>query len=189
MTPPDPRVARTRAAVLDATADLLADVGFERITVDAIAERVGCARSTIYRNWEHPADVLIDGFRQLCRTHVPPDLGSLEAELTAFGHSLAVALTEEPMGRALPSLIGAAAHDDQLRTLLAEFSAERRAESLVVLERAVLRGEVATDADLEAPLVRFVSPFFMHRLVTGLPLDDAFVAAQVDACCRELGVP
>jgi hypothetical protein len=48
---------------------------------------------------------------------------------------------------------------------------------------------VAADADLEAPLVRFVAPFFMHRLVTGLPLDDAFVAAQVDACCRELAVP
>jgi AcrR family transcriptional regulator len=188
MTPPDPRVTRTRAAVLDATADLLADVGFERITVDAIAERVGCARSTIYRNWEHPADVLIDGFRQLCRSHVPPDLGSLREELTAFGRSLARSLSDEPMGRALPSLIGAAAHDERLRTLLAEFSAERRAESLVVLERAVARGEVAAGTDLEAPLIRFVAPFFMHRLVTDLPLDDAFVAAQVDACCRELAV-
>jgi len=188
VTPADPRVERTRAAVVDATAALLADVGFERITVDAIAERVGCARSTIYRNWDHPAEVLIDGFRHLCTPHAPPDLGSLRAELTALGRAVAAALTEEPMGRALPSLIGAAAHDDRLRSLLAEFAAERRAESRAVLERAVRRGEVDAGADLEAPLVRFVAPFFLHRLVTGLPLDATFVDAQVEACCRELGV-
>jgi AcrR family transcriptional regulator len=50
-TPADPRVARTRAAVLNAGIDLLAERGYPGFTIDAIVARTGIAKTTIYRHW------------------------------------------------------------------------------------------------------------------------------------------
>ena len=58
----DPRVARSRAAVLAATVDLLGELGHAGTTVEAIAERSGVAKTTIYRHWPSRAPLLIDAF-------------------------------------------------------------------------------------------------------------------------------
>ena len=107
----DPRIAHTRAVVLDATAALLAEEGFAGLTVEAIAERSGVARSTIYRNWPDRTDLLIAGFDQLCSFSEVPDLGSIEAELRIVATDLCENLQSAAWARALPSLVGAAHHN------------------------------------------------------------------------------
>ena len=79
--PCDPRVARSRAAVLDATVDLLGEVGHGGTTVEAIAERSGVAKTTIYRHWPSRAPLLIDAFH--CRVeHVEATpTGDVRADL------------------------------------------------------------------------------------------------------------
>lgn len=185
----DPRVERTRAVVVDAAATLLVEEGFERITIDGIADRSGVARSTIYRHWPDRAELLLDAFTVVCSVTDVPDQGSLAADLRAKGHDLARGLQHEAWGRMLPSLVGASAHDDDLRRALLAFNAERRRDALRLLERAQRRGEVAKGVDVRSALERFIAPFFFRRLMTDDKLDRAFVERHVEATCRAVGAP
>lgn len=182
----DPRVERTRRVVLEATAELLAEEGFERITIDGIAERSGVARSTIYRNWPDRAQLLIDAFSVLCDFEPTADTGSLEGDLRSVGQGLAAGLTGEAWGRTLPSLIGAAAHDEELRDAQRTFNAQRRTLVRAVVQRAVDRGEVADGADVDLAITRFAATFFFTRLFTQEPIDDAFVDRVVTVTVAEL---
>lgn len=175
----DPRIERTHQVVLAAAVELLADQGFERVTIDGLAERSGVARSTIYRNWPDRAQLLAEAFAAMCPVHGAVDLGSLEADLRAVGTGLAQGLAREGWGLALPSLIAAADHDPDLRTAYVTFTGGRRAALRETLARAQERGEVGRHVDLDQAATRFAAPFFYARLISREPLDDAFVEAQV----------
>ena len=183
----DPRIQRTRSVVVDATAELLAREGFERITIDGIAEHSGVARSTIYRHWPDRADLFAQGFAVVCSVEHTPEHGTLSADLRHKATTLARGLTEQAWGRMLPSLVGASAHDEDLRRALMRFNADRRRDTLDLVQRAVDRGEVDQDADIHAALERFIGPFFLRRLMTQDPLDDDFVERQIESICREFG--
>lgn len=185
----DPRVERTHFLVVGAAAELLAEQGFERITIDGIAERSGVARSTIYRHWPDRAVLLGQAFGVVCKIHEAPDLGSLVGDLRYKVTQLARGLTEETWGRMLPSLIGAAEHDDDLKRGLLAFNAQRRGEALELVQRAVDRGEVDGGRDFRGALERFISPFFLRRIMTDDPIDDEFVERQLRAICGELDAP
>lgn len=191
MTPPevDPRVLRTREVVVDATAALLTEVGFERICIDTIAERSGVARSTIYRNWPQRTALLLDAFGRFCAKGTEPIVssGHLGEDLWALGRRLVSQLGDDDWGRTVPSLMSAATHDPELAEAMADFSAQKRKEAVALLSQAVERGEISRAERVESALERFVSPFFFRRLLTRLPLDDAFLESQVDAFLRELG--
>ena len=70
----DPRIARTRAAVVRAATDLLVEGGPSAVTVDAIVARSGVAKSTIYRHWESRDEILLSVIEQcLPQLATPPD--------------------------------------------------------------------------------------------------------------------
>lgn len=185
----DPRIERTRRVVVQAAAELAAEDGFARTTIDAIAERSGVARSTIYRHWPDRADLFAEAFAVVCSVHEAPDLGSLASDLRHKARLLARGLREETWGRILPSLVGAADHDDDLDRALRTFNTQRRSEAIELLQRAVARGEIEEGVDLEGALERFIAPLFFRRLMTGLPVDDDLVERQLQAICAELGAP
>lgn len=175
----DPRIARTRQVVVEATADLLAEQGFERLTIEAVAERSGVARSTIYRNWPDRADLFGEGFEQLCAFPPVPDLGSLEADLAFLAEELASGLSNSEWGRALPSLLGSAHHDPVLAEAQRRFSGRRRALTGAIFERAIERGEVGDHHDPGDLAELFASGFFFRHLMTRAPLDQEFIERQV----------
>ena len=188
MTPPsnqpDPRVAHTRLVVLEATAALLAEEGFERLTVEGIAERSGVARSTIYRNWPDRSDLLADAFDQLCSFTEIPDLGSMEDELRLLGEELARALGTEEWAKALPSLVGAAHHDDALAAAQRQFSLQRQQQTGAIFRRATERGEIESDLAPGWLAEIFASGFFFRFLMARLPMDASFIEEQVRAVVR-----
>jgi AcrR family transcriptional regulator len=187
-TEPDPRVARTTEVVLAATVELLAEVGVDRITIDAIAERSGVARSTVYRNWPDRSELLAQGFRRLFASS-PADLepsGSLAQDLRALGRLLVGQVNGEAWKRAVPSLIGAV-DEPAMQQLVANICRERRLEAMAILTRAIEDDEIEPTDQLESAMERFVAPFFIRRLMSHEPLDEAFVEAQVQATLAQLG--
>lgn len=185
----DPRVVRTREHVLAATAALLAEHGFERTTIDAVAERSGVARSTIYRHWPERGHLLVDAFASASPRLVDVDTGSLAGDLRAVARLLRDHLGASPMSAALPSLFGAARHDPTLRDAARRFSRERRTQLRALLERARERGEIGPGHDLDLAVVRFVGPFFYRALLADEPVTEAFAAAVVRATLTELSAP
>lgn len=184
----DPRKLRTRATVLDATVDLLLEVGCERMTLDAVAEKSGVARSTIYRNWADRSELIMQAVD--CVLVIPGlnDTGTLAGDLSVLGELLAHNLDKGPLGKLLPSLVGAAAFDPDLRERLQEFSQSRFEHVRGVFERGIIRGEI-TNKNLDGRVERFIGPFFTRHLLHGWPMDNEFVKSQVAAALEFETIP
>lgn len=176
----DPRVVRTRQLVLDATAELLVEHGFERVTIEAIAEQTGIARSTIYRNWPSRGELYIEAFETICAFEPIPDKGSLAEELELLAADLVAGFSNAAWGSVLPSLIGAVAHDESLALAHRAFADKRRAVVSEVFRRAAERGEISGSFSPEVLAGTFAAGFFFHHVMARLAFDDAFVALQIE---------
>ncbi|MEU8631726.1 TetR/AcrR family transcriptional regulator [Amycolatopsis sp. NPDC048633] len=174
----DPRVARSRRAILDAAVELLVEHGFAGATVEAIAARSGAAKTTIYRQWPDKQAVLRAAVESIVPPAAPSDTGSLRGDLVAFAHDLDGILRTPPTSALIPGLIDAAERDAGLAAVLADFTAQRRKPVHEAVARAVGRGEIERPefvADL------FLGPLFYRRLLSREPLDEAFIERVVDA--------
>src|SRR5919201_4334058 len=81
-----PRDPRRRRAILDAAMALIAEVGYDRMTIDAIAARSGASKPTLYRRWPHGKPELVaDAIRERrAEGGEPPETGSLRGDLLAL---------------------------------------------------------------------------------------------------------
>ena len=86
----------------------------------------------------------------------------------------------------LPILVAARTRVAELDLAYAEIVAEKRARSSVVVRRAIARGDLRPDTDVDLVVDFYVSPIFYRFLVTDAPLDDAFASAIVDMTMRAL---
>jgi AcrR family transcriptional regulator len=176
----DPRVRRSREAVLDAAARLLAEEGAAGFSVDAVARRSGVARSTIYRHWPEPSALLFDAFRHGVEATPVPDSGSLRDDLVALYTHLSEKLPGTCAGRLLPVLLDAVFREAALRPVHREFINERRQPAREVIRRGVDRGELPGDVDVEALIDRLAGPVFYRLLVVQEPYRRADVEHLVD---------
>ena len=176
--PPDParRSARARRAVLDATADLIAEKGYATVTVEAIAARAGVGKGTIYRWWPSKAAVAIDLLCEIAeQTTGYPETGDLAADLRTQLQALAGVLTP---ARTSP-LAGVIAEGLQNPDVARELR-ERLVEPQIELLKNRLRhaqdgGQLSSDADLDVALYLLYGPLHYRLLYDmGVPSVDEF---------------
>lgn len=169
----------SRGLVLrEAALALLAEVGYDRLTMDAVAARAGAAKTTIYRRWRDKAELVVDALNSLKGDLEVPDTGSLRQDLCALAES--VTSTEGKFGaRMTIGMVNAVAHDGELRRVFQEkFLAPRMAGLRKVFERAVARGEMPAGHDLDL-LARLFPGLALQQLVMTGELPDARFAAQI----------
>jgi AcrR family transcriptional regulator len=177
------RSEQARLSVLHAADDLLAEKGFAALTIEGIAARAGVAKQTIYRWWPSKTDVLMDAFVQDSAEDLePPDTGTLAGDLREYLTRLAAYLTGSDAGAVFRALAGQAQHDPALAARLREeHLTHQRARDRRPLERAVARGELPADTDLDVLVDRLVGPIYYRVLVTGEPVDAGLIEALVEA--------
>lgn len=158
---------------------LLGEIGYDRLTVDAIAACAGAGKATIYRRWSGKAELVVDALTCKKRTFDVPDTGTLRGDLeelsrraTGGGQQLDTSL--------MIGLVSALPHDPELRDVFRERLVAPHVRWLVtIFERAVERGEIAPVANLD--LVASLLPaLILHRLlVVGIPPDQRFIESVV----------
>jgi len=169
-------------AILQAARELLAERGFDGMTMDAVADRAGTGKATVYRRWPSKVQLTVDAV--VCAGGLAvtiadiPDTGSLRGDL------LAVRLGRPADdGAALMSgLMSAARENPDLAGVFHEqFVASRVQLMRDLLGRARLRGELRPDIDLE--MVAAVAPAMIsyRKMVLGQKVDDAFVLQMIDS--------
>lgn len=190
-TTENPRVTRSKRAVLAAAREVLAEQGFAGATIEAVAGRSGVAKTTIYRHWPALADLLIDAFEELVQPPgaPPPDTGSLRGDLRAALERLAAALVGSGLGRVLPAMVEVIERDPALAQRYARFARARREDWAVVLRRAAQRGELRGDLDHEAAIDLCAAPLFYRRLITRDPIDAQYLNTLVEAILAGLTHP
>ena len=161
-----------RAAILNATVDLLRSGGLGSLTIDAIAQAAGVGRQTIYRWWPSKGAMLAEAMGLQAVNIVPPrDSGSFETDLVAFWADSFRGLEDPGVARGVRDLAAAAQHDEHVAEALAGFTAQRRAALRAVLQRGVGQGCLSPRADLDL-LVDLGYGFLWYRLLVGhRPLD------------------
>ncbi len=177
----DPRVARSRAAILAATAALLIEEGAAGITIEGIAERSGVAKTTIYRHWKSRSQLIFDGFESmLASPPSAPPAGPVRERLTVLLNGLVRGLTVSEWAPAVTALIDAGDRDPEIRTLLHDFLALRMSPCRDVLVEGVRTGEISASLDVDVAVSALVGPVFYRRLVSREPMDGTFGGLVVD---------
>jgi AcrR family transcriptional regulator len=182
---PRDEVARTR--ILSAALEVLQEVGYSGATTDAIAERAGASKATIYRWWGNKTAVVIEALRKQVAREAPfPDTGDLgtdiHQQLQNFVHFL-----EGWRGRVFKAFLAAAQSDcafaDSFR---ADWILPRRAEAKEIFERHQAQGRLHKDMDLDILLDSMYGPIYFRLLAGHAPLDADFARAIGDMTMRSL---
>jgi AcrR family transcriptional regulator len=182
---PDPRVERSRQAILEATLQLLArdgDVG--SLTVEAVAARSGVAKTTIYRRWRDKWELALDAVMidMLPRLDEPVDVGDTRKELLTVINSVVKMLATPPYGQATQALVSQIATDADLARVYREQVVEpRQAELTPVVKRGIARGDLRPDTDVRLIHELLVGPIFYRLLFSGAALDRNLGRRIVDA--------
>jgi AcrR family transcriptional regulator len=177
-----PRVEGEREdEILDATVSLLMEVGYDRLTMDAVAKEARASKATLYRRWETKASLVVEALvRAKSAPHVADhDTGSLRADLlsTFCGHEGLNSVATGAMG----SVITAVATDPEFaEEFRAKFVAPKVAVTQAIYERAQARGEIRDDIDIDM-IGPALAGILMHRaFILGIAPDDATIERVVD---------
>lgn len=179
----DPRIQRTRDAVLPATLSVLAERGFASFTMEAVAEAAGVAKSTVYRYWPTRIALLRDALEGLNRQpDVQIEAGPARARIERLLEHLAAALSDSLLSACIPALVEAAERHPEVAGFLHQYSDRRRSALTAVLRQGIEDGELPAHLDPELSALALSGPIFYRRLMTATP----FPIADVRALLRQV---
>jgi AcrR family transcriptional regulator len=183
--PGRPRSVEADEAILDAATEAFIELGWDGLTMEGVAARAGVGKTTIYRRYPTRLDLLLAAAARLAEEKgAAPDTGTLRGDLLALVEAYLGMLSGTRAGRAIPAMVAATAKNPELAVAYRDFIAQRRRESAIPLERAIARGELSLDVDVELVLDLLVAPLFYRTFVSHEPADDGFVTTLVDSVLR-----
>ncbi|KUH64539.1 TetR family transcriptional regulator [Mycolicibacterium novocastrense] len=171
-----PRDPRIDAAILRATADLLAEIGYSNLTIAAVAERAGTTKTALYRRWSSKAELVHEAAFPAAPTAIATPPGDIAADIRAMLTASRDVFASAVVRAALPGLIADMVADDELNVRVMDrftgvFAAVRNR-----VADAVRRGEVYPDVDPDR-LVEVIGGATLLRMLLspGEPLGDDWV--------------
>jgi AcrR family transcriptional regulator len=184
-----PKLGRKRdhtrdAEILEAALDVLAEIGYDGMTIDMVAARAKAGKATVYRRWASKGELVIDAVACMKKGATDftalPDTGSLRGDLIAMMGPPVI----QDAGRKLnvmAGLVSMLSRSPELAEAAREAIVEPRASaSRFLMHRAVERGEISDDCDID--LIALVAPSMAAHQVLMLrkPVDRAFMIKVLD---------
>lgn len=178
----DPRVERTRAAVIDAAAALMMEDGPGAVTHANVAAAANVSRTTVYTHWPTREDLLratIDSIR-----HDKPDLGDLTGsvrdDLRSVLAPLVTDLCDDQRASMIATMMQRALHDDEVVAVRDEFIHEFMKVFDQIVGTAVTSGELRAGIDTERALASIVGSLMFRRFMTSAGLAAADAEQVID---------
>ena len=181
-----PRSEEAHQAILDATLELLVEVGFSGLTVEGVASRAGVGKATIYRRWASKIPLIVEAFGQLPGFQ-DCDTGSLAEDLKQMLKRYLEVFNTTALSAVLPSLAGERFHNPELSVLFEPVSKNRRQPLLAAFDRARERGEIPSDINIELAADLVVGPIAVALFFKGGRLKPEMVTPMVDLALAGLG--
>jgi AcrR family transcriptional regulator len=168
-----PRDEEARSRILQASLEALEDLGYPGATCEAIAERAGASKATIYRWWPHKESVMLEALRESIAQELPfPDSGSLKEDIRIQLQNF-VQLLNGSRGRVFKGLIGAAQSDPKVAAaFLSIWVRPRREFARKALDR--YGNELRPGLDVGAVLDSLYGPLYYRLLIGHEPLTIEF---------------
>ncbi|MEW2507114.1 MULTISPECIES: TetR/AcrR family transcriptional regulator [unclassified Amycolatopsis] len=175
-------------AITEAVLDELAEVGYGRLSMEAVAKRAGVGKSALYRRWRSKQEMISAVVSEFSVSRAPtPDTGSLRGDLRESMQAVYDWLTHPRFARILPDLIAEGARDpepaDDLRTRI---GGPRRDAARPLFERAIKRGELPAGIDVELAMDLLAAPIYWRLVVRREPPGPDFLDRVVEHVLRAI---
>jgi AcrR family transcriptional regulator len=175
------RETKTRERMLSAAGQILRHQGYARLTMERVAAESGVAKTTLYRRWPTKAALCMELYLDVAgRELQDPNTGDVTRDLKHIANTVVRLQTRTVAGPAFIGLISEAQVNPDTRTaFLAEFAKRRRGVTRLVLTRAIQRGELRADTDIDL-VIDTLGGAVTFRLLQGhAPLTAEFADALV----------
>ncbi len=176
------RNVKSHHAILDATLELVHEVGYDRLSIEGIAARAGVGKSTVYRWWNSKGELVVEALAEVLTAQPVPDSGDTRRDLTGIVEQALSLYSQDTGARSIiAGLVSDMNHNaDLAATLREQFIEPRRAGNRAAVTRAIERGDLPVDTDTELLIDRLVAPIAYRALITGAPLEPGIATELVD---------
>jgi AcrR family transcriptional regulator len=177
-------------AIVGAAFAELADAGYARLSMDAVARRAGVGKAALYRRWSSKDAMLVDLVRQSVADTLPPvpSTGALSSDLRELLGTLRDQVADPMVAAIGPTLFAELAHTPALAEVLrTDVAVPRRVAGETVVRAAVARGELPDTVDVDLAVDLLIAPLLFRVLVVQERYDDAdldTLAVAVEAAVR-----
>lgn len=185
---PDParRNERSRQAILAAAISLIGEVGYEKVSIEAIAQRAGVGKQTIYRWWPSKGAVALEALHDtLAEVTVFPDSGDIVEDMRVQMTGVVQLLGSTEVGPVYQGLIAAAQSDPAIsRAHLDNIIEPATIAGRERIQRAKERGEIRADADSQTLIDMLYGAIYYRLLLHTRPLHPEQIDAALDIAFR-----
>lgn len=185
-----PKLGRKRdhsrdAEILDATLDVLAETGYDGMTIDMVAARAKAGKATVYRRWSSKPDLVLDAVACMKSNEIDlsalPDTGTLRGDLVAMIKAPTMRDAERKL-QIMAGIVSMLSHNPELAATARSALVEPRAAiNRIFFKRAIDRGEIAADLDVERLIMISPSMVAYRVLMLRTPVDREFLLSVIDS--------
>ena len=170
--------------ILDAALEVLAETGYDGMTIEAVATRAQAGKATLYRRWPSKDELVIEAVACMKATDVAegqlPDTGTLRGDLVAMIRPQSIEDGTRKL-RVMAGLISMLSRKPELAEMAHQAIVEPRAgANRVLIRRAMDRGEIPADRDVDALALILPSMSAYRVLMMQLPVDRDFLVSLID---------
>ncbi len=176
-------------AITDAVLTELAEQGYGRLSMEAVAKRAGVGKSALYRRWRSKQEMVTAVVAEFSVTRAEiEDTGSLRGDLRSTMQAVLDWLTHPLFSRILPDLVAEGTRNPEVaESSRTSIGGPRRDLAEVMLRRAIARGELPVDLDLELALDVLAAPIYWRLVVRQAPAERDYLDRLVEYALRALG--
>jgi AcrR family transcriptional regulator len=165
------RSTRSHQAILAATAQLLAEVGYTALTIEGVAAQAGVGKATVYRWWPSKGALVTEAMSAALAMPTFSETGDLRQDLLTVGNGIVETLAHSPAGAVIPALAADLVRDpDMAEQFRDQVIRPRRSTVTRILRRAADRGELPSDVDIDLLLDVYAGAVFYRVLISGEPI-------------------
>jgi AcrR family transcriptional regulator len=182
-----PRSEAARRRLLDAALEIVATDGVAAVTADAVVRRSGVAKTTLYRHFGSTDGLVFAAVADSVTAHAPPDTGTLRGDLEAI-HRRYLGVASSRQSRELFAwMVAKSIESAENRELFRRARVQPRGPTTVALQRAIARGEVDADIDVDMAMHIIQGPLISQRIVDNSDVSDSDLGRMLDMTVRALG--
>jgi AcrR family transcriptional regulator len=183
-----PRSEAARRRLIDAALEIVATDGVASVTADEVVRRSGVAKTTLYRHFGSTDGLVFAAVADSVVAQAPPDTGTLRGDLEAI-HLRYLALASARQSRELFAwMVAKSIESAEHRELFRRARLQPRGPTAVALQRAIARGEVAADIDVDMAMHIIQGPLISQRIVDNSDVSESDLERMLDMTVRALGV-
>ncbi|MEU4155800.1 TetR/AcrR family transcriptional regulator [Actinoplanes sp. NPDC026670] len=179
-------------AIRNAVMNELAEVGYGRLSIEAVARRAGVGKTAIYRRWSNKLEMVMEIISDVAERKVPlPDTGSFAGDLSLLLMIVSTALRHRMASQIIPDLMAEAARNPQIaETLQRALRTHQQAVGEKLIGQAVARGELPAGTDPAVAVDLILGPLYWRLAVAREPIEEDYLekfTVAVTAALRATG--